>query len=183
MNISVVIPTNGDRDLTEIIEHLKKEGFEDINIVKNDNDSLYERYSRAKTAKFDTIYTQDDDCIISNIKTLVNEYCGELTCNGKRDNIKFYKNKCEKISLVGWGAIFDRKHIKVLDEFLEKVGDNDLTRREADRIFTYLNEKQVIVADEYIKDLPCAFTGMSSKQEHWESLDKIIKVLEKYEKT
>ena len=182
MNISVVIPTKGDRDLTEIIEHLKKEGFDDINVVKDDGNSLLNRYIWSKMVKYDTIYTQDDDCIISNIKELKRAYNGKLVCNAKEDNLEFYRDKCKGICLVGWGAIFDKKHIKVLDEFLEKEGISDFTKREADRIFTYLNEKQIIIADNHIKDLPCHLEGMSSKEEHWESLEKIIEILQKYEK-
>lgn len=172
-NVSCVIPTRGDCDLKPITDKLKDYFAEIITVVSRDG--VYSRFLGAKMAKFDTIYTQDDDCVVDNIPELIGAYKGSLVNNVKDHHHKFYKELCDnKITLIGWGAIFDKKDIN-FDKYLSKYPNDDLFKRECDRIFTWNLEKNEIITDK-ITEIERE-TKMSSDNSHYDDLKEIIKRL------
>lgn len=175
-NISVVIPSLGKRkeELEKVLEHLKSLGFEDI-IVVNEKQMLG-RYLATYRAKNEVIYTQDDDVIVENIPQLIEKYDEDkIICNAKIGRVFWYNQLCEgKIALVGYGSIFNRKLVHNMNRYLEKHPDDSMFEREADRIFTFLNDKELVIADEFIKDFPSAMDGISNKDGHYESLYKVL---------
>lgn len=175
-DISVVIPSLGKRkeELEKVLEHLKSLGFEDI-IVVNEKQMLG-RYLATYKAKNEVIYTQDDDLIVENIPQLIEKYNEDkVVCNIKLERMVWYNNLCEgKIALVGYGAIFNRKLVHNMNRYLESYPDDSMFEREADRIFTFLNDKELVIADGSIKDFPSAMQGMSNTGEHFASLYKVL---------
>ena len=90
-------------ELDAIIEHLKTYDFiDEILIRDNTKENLmgYGRYVTAESANNDTIYVQDDDCII-DLNPLYENYDGTKIVNGMKDtHIGMYSGKD---SMVGWG--------------------------------------------------------------------------------
>ena len=179
-DVSVVIPTNHQREaeLQNVVTHLKSLGFEDI-ILAEGSKRMYNRYEAVWGAKNEVIYTQDDDCIISNIKELLGAYRPDrITANSKMERMLWYEDLyAGRVCLVGYGAIFHRDLVKNMNKYLDEHGEDHLFYREADRVFTWLNEKKIIVADKSIKDFPAAFGGLSFEPDHWKSMDVMIRRL------
>jgi hypothetical protein len=141
-------------ELDAICDHLEKYDFIDEILIHDntkENIMCYGRYVTALKARNDTIYVQDDDCII-DVEALYDRYDGTKLVNGmKPSHVKAYKGID---SLVGWGAFFDKSWIKVLDKYIDKYGKDDVLLRESDRIFTSLLPRETIAID--VKDFPSA---------------------------
>lgn len=167
--ISAIIPTNGKREeeLKQIVKHLEQFGFGEIIIARDKGLRMYTRY--ATPAKYDIIYTQDDDCIVENIKELLDAHEDDVVvANIKKERKEYYDTYFNgKICLVGYGAVFNKKLIHNMDD-MEK---DELFFREADRAFTGRNKKKLILADEKIKDFPSAEVGMCKDEEHSRTLN------------
>ena len=101
MNVSCVIPTRGNVDLTEILESLA--WCDDVivwNNAEREDLGIYGRYAAIAEAKHDVIITQDDDLVVTGWPQLLAEYePGVLTVN--------YPQPWD-IPWVARGAIFDR---------------------------------------------------------------------------
>ena len=131
----------------------------------------YGRYVTAKEANNDTIYVQDDDCII-DLTPLYEKYDGTKLINGMKDtHIGMYSGKN---SMVGWGTFFDKSWIKVLDKYINKYGKDDVLIRESDRIFTSLLPRETIVIE--VKDFPSATSidALYNKPNHWAYKNKAL---------
>ena len=107
-DVSAVIVTRGDQDLTQIRASLP---FEDVVIWDNSKRhdvSVYGRYAALREVRNTIVYVQDDDCLVprSAIDTLLAEYRpGEIVANMPVSRWSDYPDSC----LVGWGAVFDRR--------------------------------------------------------------------------
>ena len=141
-------------ELKKICDHLETFDFIDEILIHDNTENnlkLYGRYLTALKARNDTIYVQDDDCIV-DVEKLFRNYDGTRLVNGmKAESIKYYSGIH---SLVGWGAFFDKAWIKVLDKYTDEYGKDDIFLRECDRIFTSLLTKKTVIID--IKDFPSA---------------------------
>lgn len=110
-DVSAVLVTRGDVDMTEIFDSLATAGIEDVVVWNNSleqNLAVYGRYAGIEQARHDVIYVQDDDCVLypAAIGELVAAYePGVLVANmPARFRHGFYAEHC----LVGFGAVFDR---------------------------------------------------------------------------
>ena len=129
MNVSAVIPTRGDVDMTPILASLPPEwellvwdnshGVDiyapgerafGVNLPIPDL-GVYGRYAAIKHARFDLVFTQDDDVIVSDPRAIVYESdqggseFGRLACNMPPEfRHDFYTDH----ALVGFGACFHR---------------------------------------------------------------------------
>ena len=179
MKISCVIPTRNKRkeELKHIVSYITP-FFDEVIIPKDIGNQVYTRFEGIVRASNDIIYTQDDDCIIGNIKELISLYEKD-TIIANADNASINKYKDTKICLIGYGAIFNKSLIGKMEDFRVKLGDDDLFNREADRIFTWLNKKKTILGN--IKNFPSAYQGISAKSEHEDYLKRIIIKLKEYE--
>lgn len=145
-------------EVDEIESHLLRFPFIDEVIVWNNaiepNLIVYARFFAALDAKNETIYVQDDDCIVESIESLYNVYDGTKLVNGmKRERMEFYRGRD---SLVGWGAFFERSWIDCLEEYIQIYGKDAVLYREADRIFTSLLRVGRSTVEASIKDFPSA---------------------------
>ena len=177
--ISAVVPSGGKRpdELANVVAHLKSLGFGEV-LVGNKGHRMMNRYDTILEAKFDIIYTQDDDCIIHNINELVGLYKPErIIANIKQAHLNSYDIiSGGKLILVGWGAVF-HKSLVDFSKYLAKFPEDELFYREADRIFTWLNPHEVLVSDTKIQDFPSAYGGMSVEDEHFNTMLEAIKNL------
>lgn len=143
------------------------EGFGEV-IVGDGSHGVYGRYEAIKSAKFDTIYTQDDDCLVG-IDRLIENYDGHFTVNMNRWRVPEYPGN---MTLIGWGAIFKKELIGVLDQYEARWGKDALFVRECDRVFTGLNIHTHFFGDR--DDLPTATVNrMCHDPKHWEYLAQV----------
>jgi len=151
--VTAVIVTKGDVDLDPLMDSLAIfEGVLVWNNSRNSNRKVFGRYLLAQVAKSDTIYVQDDDCLI-NAGRLCYEYQpGELLCNVKPEHARDYQRQYPGIALVGWGAIFPKSMID-FSPYLAKFPEDDLFDRECDRVFTWLNRAKTRIVDFGVEDL------------------------------
>lgn len=139
-------------EVSAIKKHLERFSFIDEVLIRdNSSENLmsYGKYLLIPKAKNDTIYYQDDDCIVNNLEELVKEYDGTMVTNIKGSHFGMYQGKD---SMMGWGCIFDKKHVARLEDYTMKYGVDDILLREADRIFTCLVPHRNILAD--VTDFP-----------------------------
>jgi hypothetical protein len=114
----------------------------------------------AAQATNEIIYTQDDDCIVHNIPELLAAFSAkQLVCAMKTNAAQQYMSYTRGSSsptLVGWGSVFLRSWVSVLDRYLERFGEDSLLRREADRLFTALLPSPHVTLPANVEDFPCA---------------------------
>jgi hypothetical protein len=139
------------------------EGFGEI-IVGDGAFGPYARYEAVAKAKFDIIYTQDDDCLV-DIDALLELWDGNFLTNVRPER----SEPCfDNSTLTGWGSLYRKELVQpALDRYIRKYGMDDLYRREADRIFSGLN-KHILVCVK-VDNLPNA-TGvdrLTDRPDHW----------------
>lgn len=160
MNVSAVIPTRGDVDLSEILDSLPREWEKVIwdNSVRTDL-AVYGRYAAIAECEHDLIYVQDDDCVLAPeafIQLLDAYEPGSVVCNMPERFRPHYPDSC----LVGFGAIFDRDLPDIAFDRFEMAYpsegcDADPTwRRTCDVVFTALTPR--VLVDAPYMDLPWA---------------------------
>jgi len=141
--VSCVIVTRGNVDLSEIKASLP---FEDVVVWNNSecNEIVYGRYRGVEQARHDVIAVQDDDAIIEDWPAILAAYePGVIACNMGDAHRAFYKPM--NIALVGFGAIFHRSLIRpALERYTRRFPEDELFKRECDRVFTGLNRLKVL---------------------------------------
>lgn len=165
MKLSAIIPTRGDVSVEPIVAHLRKyPEIDDIQIVRGD--TVFNRYRAAWGAKHEVLYTQDDDCT-TDLRPLIEAWEPGLIVNALTPQHAAHYTGA--ITLVGFGAIFERHMIAALDGW-EKDG---LFLRECDRVFTALWPHRSIVQE--IKHLPHAMAAnrMYRERGHEVNLQRI----------
>lgn len=154
------------QNLPRIIESLTKWDFINEIIIqdnsKGENIINYGRYVSAGKAKNDLIYVQDDDYINHDIGKLYESVSIKSTHNGfvhsgtadyERD-IPNNIHGSKQMALVGWGAIFDKQYIRLLDKYIQIYGKDYCFYRETDRILSILMGKHHLFVPCNIETLP-----------------------------
>lgn len=173
-NVSACFITKFDKYPKEILDNISQYPFGEIMILTN-CDSPHRKQELFAKAKYDWIYYQDDDCI-APIAELAEQAGNGITCAMKTAHIKSYSEI--KIALLGWGSIFPKSIIKVLDKYRAKYGEDALYKRETERIMTLLsyNEYPQHRLDLPILDLPWAFSKdrLSMQPGHYDYINEVI---------
>ncbi len=160
-NVSAVIVTRGDVDISQIVESLP---FSDIVVYDNSqrrDQGIYGRYAGIREAKNEVVYVQDDDVLVSCFDELLAAYRpGVLTVN--------YPEPWD-IPWVARGAVFDRDlpHVAFwrYDSMFER--DHWFTHYGCDGVFALLTDR-VNVVDFGSEDLPHGFAaGRVSTSPGW----------------
>ena len=151
-------------NIGQIITHLRQHSFIDDILVWNNNPELhldielegvrviqsgqnlvtYGRFLCAQQAHHPIVFTQDDDCIVHNVPELYEAFLASpdrITHGLKHPHLFANAENCfgkSQMSLVGWGAFFQKDWLSVLDFYKEKYGVDELLIRKADRIFSLL---------------------------------------------
>lgn len=118
-------------------------------------DSPYRKHELFNKAKFEVIYYQDDDAICP-IKELIENYRPDIiNVAMKPGHFEQYKNMRLTMGL-GWGSLFPKKMLASLQKYTDKYGEDEIFKRETERILTYLNfpQNRLILP---IEDLPSAY--------------------------
>jgi len=137
----------------EILDNIAQYPFGEILILTN-SDSPYRKHGLFKKAKYDYIYYQDDDAICP-IKELVELSKPDiLNIAMKPKHIEIYKDKKMTMGL-GWGSIFPKSLLKSLKKYTDIYGEDEVYKRETERILTSLNYPQNRLSLNIV-DLPSA---------------------------
>jgi hypothetical protein len=117
-------------------------------------------------AKYDYLYYQDDDCLAPIRDVLAAAVPNQITCAMKPTHLASYAHS--RIALLGWGSVFPKRTIDVLDAYRAVYGEDALYRRETERIMTWLAYPQQRL-DLPIVDLPSAFAPdrLSMQPDHY----------------
>lgn len=146
-------------------------GFDEI-IIKTESPNVYTRYLEAQKTKNEVIYVQDDDALV-DYRELFKSYNGQITNGITPHHQNYYKGT--GITLVGWGCFFSKNMLNVFDRYIAKYGEDFHLKREADRIFTYLNQPHNSVIMPHT-DLP-QVERMSHDPRHYEYIQEVLKKL------
>ena len=148
---AVIITWKRQENIPLIIEDLLKYQFISEIIIRDNskckNIKCYARYTMAKKAKNNIIYTQDDDCIVPNLAGIYDKFMEDSSkvaysgVEGYEEKIKDVTFGEQQIAMMGWGAIFSRDMIGVLNKYIKAYGKDETFYREADRIFTLLQNQ------------------------------------------
>lgn len=163
-NVSVVIPTRGNVDMSEIIASLEAEGFGEILIWDNsqrENMGLYARFAAVAEAKHDVIATHDDDVIVTHWPEILAAYePGVVTIS--------YPQEWD-IPWIATGAVFDKASVmRAFDRYFEMFDDDDDFRFYiCDGIFVELCGDRNVLAFPY-REMPWANdSGRISTEPGW----------------
>lgn len=137
----------------EIVERVMQVGFGECLFLTNCS-SPHLKQRLFEKATFDYIYYQDDDCLAPIDPLLAAAVPDRITCAMKASHLAAYS--ASRIALVGWGAIFPRRTIDVLDHYRRAYGEDAVFRRESERIMTWLAYPQNRL-ELPIEDLPSAW--------------------------
>jgi hypothetical protein len=171
--ISAILITKEKVYPERVLKQIESFGFGEI-LIHTECDGIYWRY--LKEPKYKDVYIQDDDCI-PQIDRIFAEYDGELlTCGMTPGHIAFYRNS--RICLIGNGAFFPWKRIRVLEQYVNKFGKDKDYLIETDRIFTFLNFPQKRLSLSLVQ-LPSSFNNdrLSLRKEHYSNLNSIERKL------
>ena len=152
--ISAVLITKDPIYPKEVLEHTASFGFGEILILTN-CDSPFRKHELFQKAKFETIYYSDDDAICPIADLLALSKPDIINCALKQGHFDAYKDSKATMGL-GWGAIFPKSLLKSLDKYVKIYGEDEVYKRETERIFTYLNHPQNRLVLP-ITDLPSAW--------------------------
>lgn len=167
-NISACFITKESRYPKEILPSIFNYPWGEILILTH-CESPHLKQELFEKAKHEYLFYCDDDCIPPIDKLLPLAKPGVITCAMKTHHLQAYSRS--RIALLGWGSIFPKSAIDVLDLYRAEYGEDDLYRRETERIMTYFNYPQVRL-DLPIVDLPSAFgpDRLSMQPEHYQKI-------------
>lgn len=137
-----------------ILDHISQFPFGEILILTH-SDSPFRKHELFAKAKYKTIYYNDDDAICPIVDLL--ELSQPDIINLAMKEGHFYAHKDNKSSMgLGWGAIFPKALLQSLDKYTKIYGEDEVFKRETERILTYLNfpQNRLILP---ITDLPSAW--------------------------
>jgi len=153
-NISCCLITKDSVYPPEVLDHISQFPFGEILILTH-SDSPFRKHELFAKAKFDYIYYQDDDCIAPVQELLEQSKPDIINLAIKPAHYNLHKDNRATMGL-GWGAIFPKKLLEVLKKYTDVYGEDEVYKRETERIFTYLSypQNRLLLP---IQDLPSAY--------------------------
>lgn len=148
------------------------EDFDEV-LIKTECPSIYDRYILASKARNQIIYLQDDDCIV-DYKDLFKSYNGQITNTMTPGHYANYREK--GMTLVGWGCFFPKKMLQNISNYSGVYGVDAHLLREADRIFTYLNQPFNTIITPH-EDLPQENRMSTTDPMHYEYVNQVLEKL------
>lgn len=152
------------QNIPHIVDVLLKHDFINEIIIqdnsKSENIINYGRYTSARKAKNNFIYTQDDDHIVHNIGEIYEIFTkdpSKMANGGRKDYLGCLEENTygpSQMAIVGWGTIFDKRWASVLQRYIDKYGEDYCFYRETDRIFSMLLNKHHTMIEAQLTELP-----------------------------
>ena len=148
---------------------------ERVRVVGNGQNMItYGRYLATQYAKHDIIYTQDDDCFVRNIGELIETFCHDPSRMAHSLKLGHLLRNPEHVrdgaqmGLVGWGAVYHRDQVNVLNQYKARHGEDRFLVRDADRLFTVLQHQRhrTLLADVVDLDGADGPEAMSVQPDH-----------------
>ena len=124
-------------------------------LILTHSDSPFRKYELFKKTKFDYIAYQDDDAICPWQTILKESQEDIINVAMKQAHFDAYSQKRMTMGL-GWGSVFPKYMLKSLDRYLNVFGEDEIFKRETERILTYLNFPQNRLKLNIV-DLPSAY--------------------------
>lgn len=167
-NISCCLITKEFTYPQVILEKIVPFGFGEIMILTH-CPSPHLKQRLFEKAHHDFIYYQDDDCLAPVQELIAQCVPDKITCAMTGHHLKCYDGK--RISLLGWGSIFPKSIIKVLDRYRAVHGEDSIFQRESERIMTCLSFPQLRL-DLPITHLETAFAPdrLSMQPGHYDNI-------------
>ena len=138
----------------ELIGSITAHPFGEIMFLMN-CDSPYRKYELFAKAKYDLIYYSDDDalCPILQLSQLADP--DKINVAMKEGHYQAHKDNRATMGM-GWGTIFPKSVLQSLKLYTDIYGQDEVFKRETERILTYLNypQNRLILP---IHDLPSAW--------------------------
>lgn len=149
-----------------IVDRVMRVGFGEYLFLTN-CPSPHLKQSLFAKARYDYLYYQDDDCIAPIEALLAAAVPNQITCAMKPSHIASYSSS--RIALLGWGSLFPKRTIEVLDRYRAVHGEDAVYQRESERIMTWLSWPQQRL-ELPIEDLPSAWAPdrLSMQPGHYE---------------
>lgn len=138
----------------EVLDHVRQFPFGEILILTH-SDSPYRKHELFAKAKYETIYYNDDDAICPISDLMAFGQPNIINVAIKQGHYDAYKDNRATMGL-GWGSVFPKSLLGSLKRYTDVYGEDDVFKRETERIFTYLNypQNRLILP---ISDLPSAY--------------------------
>lgn len=148
-----------------IVERVMAIGFGEYLFLTN-CDSPHRKQELFRKTRYDFIYYQDDDAFAPIHELLAAAVPDQITCAMKPSHLAAYRHS--RIALLGWGSLFPKRTIAVLDQYRAVYGEDAIYRRESERIMTWLSWPQQRL-ELPIEDLPSAFAPdrLSMQPDHY----------------
>jgi hypothetical protein len=172
----ILLWCNGNANST-IIRDVTSTGIKCLSSGRNE--FIYGRFLAAEQATNDTIYTQDDDVLVSDIDTLIDLHAstdrltcyldeGHMRCVGQKYRHCVGKHVLNDTQL-GWGSVFAKSSISVLDRYRTRFGTDTFFLRKSDRLFCLLQCQEHICVQTKLHHLAGATdeTALYRMKDHW----------------
>lgn len=152
--VSLILITKDSTYPLPILTHIASFGFGEILILTN-SDSPFRKHELFAKAKYELLAYQDDDAICPWKELLELSENNIINVAMKEGHFQHHKDNKATQGL-GWGSIFPRIMLGKLKLYTNKYGEDDIFKRETERILTYLNypQKRLVLP---IEDLPSAY--------------------------
>lgn len=154
--ISLCLNTKEHTYPKEILDHVLQLPWGEILILTH-SDSPYRKHELFTKAKYETLAYQDDDAIVPWADIVELSQHGIINVAMKKGHYEAHKNSRATMG-IGWGAIFPKAILKELKRYTDVYGEDEVYRRETERILTYLSypQNRLILP---IQDLPSAYNS------------------------
>lgn len=154
--ISLCLITKNSIYPKEILDHVSQFPWGEVLILTH-SDSPFKKYELFNKANFDIVAYQDDDAICPWLPLFQQYKPGIINLIMKAEHFEAYKDKRYTMGL-GWGAIFPKQLLQSLTKYTALYGEDELFKRETERILTYLNypQNRIILP---VMDLPSAYAA------------------------
>lgn len=169
--VSACLITKEARYPADVLDHVLCWPFGEL-LMLTGCDSPHRKQELFAKAKYDYIYYQDDDCLAPIQELVEQSKPNIINCAMKDFHLKAYARS--RIALLGWGCIFPKSAIRMLDLYRAEYGEDMLYRRETERIMTWFNYPQNRM-ELPIVDLPSAFAPdrLSSQVGHYDYIPEV----------
>ena len=132
--VSACLITKDERYPADVLEHVLCWPFGELLMLTN-CDSPHRKQELFQKAKYDYLFYCDDDCLPPIQELVERSKPNIINCAMTEHHLQIYARS--RIALMGWGSIFPKKTIHVLDAYREEYGEDHLYRRETERIMTW----------------------------------------------
>lgn len=153
-DITLCLITKDDVYPKQVLDNIMRYSWGEVLILTH-SDSPHRKYELFNKAKNEILAYQDDDAIVPWESIMELSKPNIINVAMKESHYEAYKDNKSTMGL-GWGAIFPKSLLGSLDKYVTVYGEDEVFKRETERILTNLNypQNRLILP---IIDLPSAY--------------------------